>query len=110
MLKEDLGQRMVVNALGWQMGVAFIRGINIYGNKRISRNKILELCRSIEDEDLRIIKVVKTDNVIFEKREMHYGAVSSRLERVLSNYFGKPIYVTSRSMKTIGLLTRHSRR
>ena len=96
--------------MSWQMGVAFIRGINIYGSKRISQNKMLELCESVENEDLRVIKVVKTDNIILEKRKMHYAAVSSRLERVLSDYFGESICVTSRSMKTIRLLTQHSRR
>ena len=72
------------------MEVAFVRGINVYGSKRISQKKMLELCKRIEDEDLKIIGVVKTDNVVFEKRKMHYASVSSRLERVLSDYFGKP--------------------
>ena len=95
--------------MSWKMGVAFIRGINIYRSKRISRNKLLELCKSVEDENLRIVKVVRTDNIIFEKRKMHYATVGSRLERVLSNYHKEPVCVTSRSMRTVRLLARHSR-
>jgi len=91
--------------MSWQRGVAFIRGINVYISKRITQDKMLELCKGIEDENLRIIKIVKTDNVVFEKKKIHYAAVSSRLEKVLSKYFGKPVYVTSRSMRTIRLLT-----
>jgi uncharacterized protein (DUF1697 family) len=53
---------------------------------------------------LKIIKIVKTDNIIFEKRKIHYATVSLRIEKVLSNYFNEKIYVTSRSMKTIKLL------
>jgi uncharacterized protein (DUF1697 family) len=65
---------------------------------------MLKLCKSIEDENLKIIKIVKTDNIIFEKRKIHYATVSLRIEKVLSNYFNEKIYVTSRSMKTIKLL------
>jgi uncharacterized protein (DUF1697 family) len=91
--------------LSWQEGVAFIRGVNIYKAKRISQKKMLELCKRIEDGNLRIIKVVKTDNVVFEKRKIHYAEVSLRLERILSDCFRERVYVTSRSMRTIKLLT-----
>jgi uncharacterized protein (DUF1697 family) len=90
--------------LSWQEGVAFIRGVNIYKAKRISQKKMLELCKRIEDGNLRIIKVVKTDNVVFEKRKIHYAEISSRLEKLLSNYFKERVYVTSRSMRTVKLL------
>jgi uncharacterized protein (DUF1697 family) len=92
--------------LGWKKGVAFVRGINIYGVKRISKEEMLKLCKKIEDEDLRIVKIVKADNIIFEKKKIHYATVSSRLEKVLSEYFKKKVYVTSRSMETIKLLTK----
>jgi uncharacterized protein (DUF1697 family) len=91
--------------LSWQRGVAFVRGINIYGSKRASQKKMLQLCKSIEDENLRIIKVVKTDNIVFEKGKIHYAEVSLRLEKILSDYFKERVYVTSRSMRTIKLLT-----
>lgn len=90
----------------WQRGVAFIRGINVYKSKRISQKRMLKLCKSAEDENVKIVKIVKTDNVIFEKRAVHYATVSSRLEKVLSKHFGKPVYVTSRSMRTIQLVIR----
>jgi uncharacterized protein (DUF1697 family) len=93
------------DSLSWQRGVAFIRGINIYRSKRISQKKMLQLCKSIEDEELRIIKVVKTDNILFEKKKIHYAEVSSRLEKVLSDYFKERVYITSRSMRTIRFLT-----
>jgi uncharacterized protein (DUF1697 family) len=90
--------------LSWQKGIAFVRGINIYKSKRISQEKMMELCKSIEDEDLRMIKVVKADSIVFEKRKIHYAEVSSRLEKILSEHFKEKVYVTSRSMKTIKLL------
>ncbi len=78
----------------------------MYKSKRITQKKMLKLCKSIEDENLRIIGIVKTDNIIFEKRDIHYATVSSRLEKVLSDYFKERVCVTSRSTKTIELLTR----
>lgn len=92
--------------MSWQRGVTFIRGINVYRSKRISQKEMLKLCKSIEDENLRVIRVVKTDNIVFEKRNIHYAEVSSRLEKILSDYFKEKIYVTSRSMRTIKLSTR----
>jgi len=98
------------DSLSWQRGVAFIRGINIYGSRRISQGKMLELCKSIEHENLRIIGIVKTDNIVFDKRDIHYSTVSSRLEKALSNYFKERVCVTSRGMKTIRLLKQFERR
>ena len=65
---------------------------------------MLKLCRSIESDDLKILAIVKTDNIFFKKRGMHYAIVSKNLEKVLSEYFQKPIQVTSRSMRTIRAL------
>jgi uncharacterized protein (DUF1697 family) len=65
---------------------------------------MLKLCKSIEDENLKIIKIVKTDNIIFEKRKIRYAEISLRIEKVLSDYFNEKVYATSRSMKTIKLL------
>ncbi len=85
----------------WKRGVAFVRGINFYKNLRITKEEMLKLCRKVEDDNLRIIKIVKTDNIIFEKRNMHYATVGQLLEKILSEHFGKPVYVTTRSMRTI---------
>ena len=85
----------------WKEGVAFVRGINIYKNARITQEQMLKLCKKIENHNLKIVKIVNTDNIIFKKRGIHYATVGSKLEKVLSEYFGKPIYVTTRSMKTI---------
>ena len=36
----------------WQRGVAFVRGTSIYKTRRISQKEMLNLCKSIEDENL----------------------------------------------------------
>jgi len=71
----------------WEEGVAFVRGINMYKNARITQKKMLDLCKKIENHDLKIEKIVKTDNIIFKKKDMYYATVGSKLESILSAYF-----------------------
>jgi hypothetical protein len=63
----------------WYRGIAFIRGINIYGRNPIDRREMLRVCRSIEDDNVRVLGLFKLDNVIFEKKGIHYASVGSRL-------------------------------
>jgi uncharacterized protein (DUF1697 family) len=88
----------------WKEGVAFVRGINMYKNTRITQKEMLELCKKVDSDHLKILRIVKIDNIIFKKKGMHYATVASKLEKVLSAHFGKPIYVATRSIKTIRAL------
>ena len=85
----------------WKVGVAFIRGINMFGNRRIAKKDMLKLLVGVEDENLRILDVFRVDNVIFKKRGIHFAEVSRRIENVLSEHFGDRVYVTSRSAATV---------
>lgn len=67
--------------MSWKKGVAFVRGINIFRSKRMNKEEMLKLCKKIEDENLRIIGIVNVDNIVFEKRKIHYANVSLRLEK-----------------------------
>lgn len=42
--------------------VVFVRGINIYKNDRIAQKEMLELCKKVEGRNLKILKIVKTDD------------------------------------------------
>ncbi|OIP26259.1 MAG: hypothetical protein COY46_04215 [Chloroflexi bacterium CG_4_10_14_0_8_um_filter_46_9] len=67
---------------GWEEGVAFVRGINIYKNSRITQEKIFELCKKVENRNLKILKIVKTDNILFKKKGIGIGERYMRLEKV----------------------------
>jgi hypothetical protein len=58
-----------VSSMGqkWDEGVAFVRGINIYKGVRITRKKMLEICKKVESRNLEILRIFKTDNVIFKE-------------------------------------------
>lgn len=92
--------------MSWQKGVAFVRGINIYKIRRVNKDDMLKICKSVEKGDLKILGIVKTDNIVFEKRKIHYAEVSKRLEKALSKRFKEKVYVTSRSMRTIKFLAK----
>ena len=94
---------------GWDYGIAFARSINFYNYARITRKDMLKLCKKAENKNLKIIDIVKADNIIFKKRNMHYATVGLRLERVLSKHFNTRIYVTTRSMRTINSIINRIR-
>lgn len=49
-----------------------------------------------------IIDIYGNDNIIFEKNDdIHFATVESEIERILGNYFGRNIYITTISMNTI---------
>lgn len=85
----------------WKRGVAFVRGINMFDNARITKEEMRELCERIEGDDLEIEGVYRADNIIFRKRDIHYATVGQRLEEVLSEHFSRKIPVTCRSMRTV---------
>lgn len=85
----------------WQKGIAFIRGMNMFAENQISKGKMLELCKKVETKNIKIVQLVKTDNVIFKKRIVHYATVGSLLEKTLSKYFNKRVFVTTRSFNTL---------
>ncbi|PTD93343.1 hypothetical protein C9439_07995 [archaeon SCG-AAA382B04] len=91
----------------WKRGVAFVRGINMFDNAKITKEKMRELCEKIEDKDLKVKRIHRTDNVVFKKRNMHYATVGQRLEKVLEKHFDKKMHVTCRSMRTVKGLTRN---
>lgn len=85
----------------WKIGVAFVKGINMFSNARITKKKMLELCRKVEDKNIQIEDIFKTDNIIFKKRKVHYATVGQKLEKILTEHFEKQIHITTRSMSTI---------
>ncbi len=87
--------------MNWKLGIAFIRGLNMFNTNRIKKDIVLRLVKKIESNNIKILNVYKTDNVIFKVRSLPYAAVGSKLERVFSKYFRTKIYVTTRGLNTL---------
>lgn len=86
----------------WQVGVAFVRGLNMFKVRRIKAEKIFKALKRVKNKNVRFIGMYKTDNIIFVKRrEVPYAAASSIIERKLSKLFKERIYVTSRSLRSV---------
>lgn len=83
-----------------KLGVAFIRGIGMYGSKNYTQQQILQCLQNIQSDDMAIIGMDGADNVIFETKG-HYATVGRRIEQHLEHCFGVPFSVTTRSMETV---------
>ncbi|HDM60245.1 MAG TPA: DUF1697 domain-containing protein [Archaeoglobus veneficus] len=84
----------------WKLGVAFIKGINMFSTRRITKEEMRGILKSIEDDKLEILFLFKADNVVFRKRNIHYAEVAMRIEKVLEKRLGK-VCVTTRSLRTL---------
>jgi hypothetical protein len=51
----------------------------MYKARRITKQEILKICKSIQDENLKILGVVKSDNMLFKKKKIHYELLVSDL-------------------------------
>ena len=86
-------------------GVAFIRGIGMYGSKNYTRQQILQCLQNIQSEDMTIIGIDDIDNVIFETKG-HYATAGRHIEQHLEHSFGEPFSVTTRSIETVRRIIR----
>lgn len=84
-----------------QIGVAFIRGLNMFGQNRITVEEMRSLLMDIEDDSLHIIDLYRADNIIFEKTGIHYAEVGLRIQMVLERKFGKEVMVIIRFFATV---------
>jgi uncharacterized protein (DUF1697 family) len=82
-----------------ERGVAFIRGIGMFGRNNYKKEEILECLDGIKS--FKIVGMYGNDNIIFEKEGMHYASAGKIIENALERKFGKKFYVTTRSMSTI---------
>jgi uncharacterized protein (DUF1697 family) len=86
-------------------GVAFIRGISMFGSKNYTKEDISDCLMCIENKNMKIIGMYGNDNVIFEKNdEIQYATVGSKIEQCLAKTFNTDFSVTTRSLKTINHL------
>ena len=94
----------------WQYGIAFIRGLNIYGKNRITQRKLMHHLKQLESDQIRILKIVKTDDILFMKNGIHYATVGREIERKLKAVLGKDVYVTTRSITTLSRVQNETRK
>jgi uncharacterized protein (DUF1697 family) len=91
-----------------KVGIAFIRGLNFYSCNRINREEVLRILKTAESKDLKILGTYKADNIIFEKRHMHFATAGKIFEGALEKRFNKKIYVTTRSLASVEGIVRRA--
>lgn len=83
-------------------GIAFIRGIGIFGKRSYPKQKILSCLRKIKNKNIKIIGIYQNDNIIFLKSDnIHYATVGRKIEKSLKKCFDEKFYVTTRALSTL---------
>ncbi len=87
-------------------GIAFIRGIGMFGSKNYTKEEIIKCMDEIEG--VTVVGMYGNDNIVFGKEEgMHYASVGKLIEQRLEKKFNEKFFVTTRSMSTIkGMLDK----
>jgi uncharacterized protein (DUF1697 family) len=79
-----------------QQYVAFLRGINVGGNKLI---KMADLKVAFEKAGMKQVKtVLAAGNVVFETRATDPAALNEKLEAALEKSFGHPVGIVLRTV------------
>ncbi len=82
-----------------KIGIAFIRGISMFGNKNYTKNQIMDC---LLKNGIEAIMMYGNDNIIFLKpNKMHYASIGSKIEKALKKCFNEEFYVTTRSFSTV---------
>jgi len=87
-------------------GIAFIRGMRMFGSKNYTKAEVIDALKDIGGEDLRILDVYNGDIVVFMKGDIHYATVGSKIEKCLEKHFGGRFYVTTRAFSTVKNMIR----
>lgn len=89
-------------------GIAFIRGIGMFGKRNYTKQRILSCLKKIENENLKIVGMYGNDNILFLKsNNIHYAAVGRKIEKSLEKCFGERFYVTTRALSTVKGLVKN---
>ncbi|PIV70179.1 MAG: hypothetical protein COS08_01580 [Euryarchaeota archaeon CG01_land_8_20_14_3_00_38_12] len=89
-------------------GIAFIRGIGMFGKRNYSRQKILNCLKKIENRNIKILGMYGNDNILFLKGEsIHYATVGRKIEKSLEKCFNEKFYVTTRAGSTLNGLVKN---
>ncbi len=85
-----------------KQGIAFIRGISMFGKNNYIKEDIFDCLKQIENDDIKIIEMFGNDNVIFEKNSnIHFATVGTKIEKCLTRCFDNKFSVTTRSSTTV---------
>ncbi|MEW6721714.1 MAG: DUF1697 domain-containing protein [Candidatus Micrarchaeota archaeon] len=79
--------------------VAFLRGINVGGNKPVKMDKLREAFASLGFKGVRTI--LASGNVLFEAEAADTAALAQKIEKKLAESFGHPIGVIVRTFEDL---------
>ncbi len=90
-------------------GIAFLKGVSMFGRKNISEDSMRKLLKRIEKKHPNQVKFIgvygiHSDIVVFQKSGVHYATVGHWIEDEIKKDLGLDVPVTTRSLKTVKLV------
>ncbi|CAN5142122.1 DUF1697 domain-containing protein [soil metagenome] len=79
--------------------VAFLRGINVGGNAKVSMDELKEVFSELGFRDVKTI--LNSGNVIFSSDEKNDLTIQQKIDKVVEQKFGRPIRNLVRSLSEI---------
>ncbi len=79
--------------------IAFLRGINVGGNKRVSMDRLRKAFESLGFQDVKTL--LASGNVLFETRTSDSRAVRETIEQKIKQTFGLDVHVILRTRRDI---------
>ena len=88
-----------------KLGIAFIKGLNMFGKRNIGKSRLREILKRIERRypQVKFLGVygVHNDIVVFKKSGVHYATVGSWIEKELKIETSQKVHVTTRSLDVV---------
>ncbi len=89
-----------------KIGIAFVKGLNMFGRKNISSSQIRRLLKRVEfahKANVRFIGIYgkHSDIIMFKKAGVQYATIGSWIEKALKSELGEDVCVTTRSLKVV---------
>ena len=89
-----------------KLGIAFIKGLNMFGNRNIDEKQVRKALSKIEARHSSQVKFVgvygqHNDIIVFKKLGVQYATVGSWIELELKKILNEDVHVTTRSMKVV---------
>ncbi len=93
-----------------KIGVAFLRGVGMFGRNNVSEKQIRKLLKRIESHHPGSVKFLgiygnHKDVIVFQKTGVHYATVGGWIEAELKK-LGLDVPVTTRSIKVLEEVVR----
>ena len=93
-----------MNPKNGKIGIAFIRGVSMFGSHNLSKDQLRRILKNIErkhSKSVKFLSIYDNDTIVFSKTGVHYATVRRWIEDALLEQLGEKLFVTTRSLEKV---------